>query len=68
MVLLYKHEAELEHDVEEALAEEGFELAEGAITSKQELSEYEMCFETLGLPRHFGKKKRWDRWMAGSSS
>ncbi|KAF7197426.1 hypothetical protein HII31_01236 [Pseudocercospora fuligena] len=68
IVLLYKHEGELEHDVQSALAEEGFMLAEDAIKDKQELSEYEMCFEELGLPRHFGKKRRWDRWMAGSAA
>ncbi|CAK4034426.1 Hypothetical predicted protein [Lecanosticta acicola] len=68
VVLLYKHEAELEHDVEQALVDDGFVLAEGAISSKQELSEYEKSFETLGLPRHFGKKRRWDRWTAGVSS
>ncbi|EME81345.1 uncharacterized protein MYCFIDRAFT_215928 [Pseudocercospora fijiensis CIRAD86] len=53
IVLLYKREGELEHDVQSALAEDGFVLGEDAIEEKQELSEYEMCFEELGLPRHF---------------
>lgn len=66
--MLYKHESELEYDIEPALAEEGFELQDGVITHRQELSEYEMCFADLGLPRHFGKKRRWDRWMAGSAT
>jgi len=68
IVLLYKHENELEIQMEEVLAELGFCLAPGVIANKLELSEYEMCFQELGLPRHFGKKKRWDRWLAGSSS
>ncbi|KXT02379.1 hypothetical protein AC578_212 [Pseudocercospora eumusae] len=61
IVLLYKREGELEHDVQSALAEEGYVLAEGAIKDKQELSEYEMCAEELGLPTHFGKKRRGNR-------
>lgn len=68
VVLLYKHESELEHDVDNALMEHGFELNPGLISNKQELSEYEMCFEELGLPRHFGRRRRWDRWMAASAS
>ncbi|EME42380.1 hypothetical protein DOTSEDRAFT_81280 [Dothistroma septosporum NZE10] len=67
IVLLYKHESELEHDVDEALTDHGFELMPGLISNKQELSEYEMCFEELGLPRHFGKRRRFDRWLAATS-
>ena len=66
IVLLYKHENEMEHDIKQALCEADFELKDCAIHDKQELSEYEMCFESMGLPRHFGRKRRWDRWMAGS--
>lgn len=68
IVLLYKHNDELEHDVAAALIEQGYELNECTITSKLELSEYEQCFEQLGLPRHFGKKKRNDRWGAAQPS
>jgi len=64
IVLLYKHEGELDHDIEGPLAELGFELRPDIISSRLELSEYEMCYETLGLPRHFGTKRRWDRWLA----
>ena len=67
VVLLYKHEGELEQDLEDALAELGVELKPGVITNRQELSEYEMSYEQLGLPRHFGKKRRTDRWLAGSA-
>ncbi|KAK4613764.1 hypothetical protein CLAFUW4_08935 [Fulvia fulva] len=67
IVLLYKHENELEHDVEEVLTAQGFELQPGVVSNKQELSEYEMCFEELGLPRHFGRRRRWDRWMAATA-
>lgn len=68
IVLLYKHETELEHDVHSALADEGLVLVACAIEDKQELSEYELCFEELGLPRHFGKKRRRGRWVAGSAA
>lgn len=68
IVLLYKNEDELQYDVAIALVEQGYELGECDITSKLELSEYEQCFEQLGLPRHFGKKKRFDRWGASHTS
>lgn len=68
VVLLYKHENELEHDVEAALSEEEFVLKNCTFANKRELSEYELCFEELGLPRHFGRKHRWDQWMAGSAA
>ncbi|KAK4498205.1 hypothetical protein PRZ48_010862 [Zasmidium cellare] len=65
VVLLYKNQDELEYDVVAALFDElGYELDDCEITSKLELSEYEQCFEQMGLPRHFGKKKRYDRWGA----
>ncbi|KAH9841265.1 hypothetical protein Tdes44962_MAKER07822 [Teratosphaeria destructans] len=67
IVLLYKHEGELEHDIEEALWDLGVEVPKGVIRARRELSEYEMCYEDWGLPRHFGKKRRWDRWMAGGA-
>lgn len=62
IVLLYKNKDELEYDVEDALLEQGFEFNDCTITNKLELSEYEQCFEELGLPRHFGKKRRNDRY------
>lgn len=68
IVLLYKNEDELEYDVATALVEQGYELSDCDITSKLELSEYEQCFEQLGLPRHFGKKKRFDRWGASHTN
>lgn len=67
IVLLYKRDGEIEHDIESALVEEGFVLKDCAIVHKQALSEYELCFEELGLPRHFGRQRRWDRWLAGSA-
>ena len=69
VVLLYKHEDELEHDVEAALSDEGFVLKNCTIVNKRELSKYELCFEELGLPRHFGRKhRRRDPWFAGSAA
>jgi hypothetical protein len=57
LVLLYKHEDELAHDIRGALTDEGLALGHCNITDQQELTEYEMCFEELGLPRYFGKRK-----------
>lgn len=68
IVLLYKHEGELENDLEEPLAELGFDLKPNVIRSRQELSEYEHSYEAWGLPRHFGRQRRWDRWLAGNAS
>lgn len=68
MVLLYKHDAELEHNIDDALVDLGIELDTGVISHKQELSEYEMNYEQLGLPRHFGTKRKRDRWLAGNAS
>lgn len=56
IILLYKNEDELEHDIESALAEQGFVLNKCTIDNKQELSEYELYAEQLGLPRRFGRK------------
>lgn len=64
--LLYKHKSELEHDIGQALLYEGFSLQNVDIKNKRELSEYELCFEELGLPRHFGSKRRSDRWLVGA--
>jgi len=66
LVLLYKHDTELEHEIEPELTMLGLELKTGIITNKQELSEFEITHEALGLPRHFGKKRR-DRWWVGSA-
>lgn len=65
LVLLYKHESELEHDIEAELRTLGLDLKEGIITNKKALSEFELTHEALGLPRHFGKRGR-DRWWIGS--
>jgi hypothetical protein len=64
LVLLYKHESELDHDVEPELRALGFDLKPGVIHNRQELSEYELSHEALGLPRHFGSRgNRRDRWF-----
>ncbi|KAI6968351.1 hypothetical protein KC332_g12117 [Hortaea werneckii] len=56
VVLLYKHEAELEHGIEEGLREFDVQMDPSILSHRRELSEYEMSYEQLGLPRHFGKK------------
>ena len=61
LILLYKYETELEQDIEPELIMLGLEYKRGIITNKQELSEFELTHEALGLPRHFGTKRR-DRW------
>lgn len=68
LVLLYKFDNELEHDIQEPLKKLDFELTPGVVSNRQELTEYEMCFEELGLPRHFGRTRRWDRWAAANGS
>ncbi|KAI5363974.1 hypothetical protein Slin15195_G096290 [Septoria linicola] len=68
MVLLYKHENELEHDIKQALLDEGFMLANCTIDDQHELSEYEKASAVLGLPRHFGRKRKRDYWMVGSAA
>jgi hypothetical protein len=68
LVLLYKHESELEHDIEPELRALGFDLKDGVVHDRRELSEYEMSHEALGLPRHFGSRgKRRDRWFVASA-
>ena len=66
VVLLYKERGELQCDTQSALSDQGFELRAGVVRYKQELSEYEMCFEQLGLPRHFGRKRRRQEWIISS--
>jgi hypothetical protein len=66
VVLLYKHESELDHDINEFLWDIGFDISPEVISAKLELSEYEMSYEALGLPRQFGSKKKSDRWWAAS--
>lgn len=56
--LLYKHHDELAYDIEEPLADYGILVRPGVISAKQELSELEKCHEEMGLPVHFGRKKR----------
>ncbi|KAK5124517.1 hypothetical protein LTR85_001734 [Meristemomyces frigidus] len=68
VVLLYKHDTELEHNLYDALAALGIEVNASAISHKQELSEYEMSYEQLRLPRAFGAKRKLDRWSAGNAS
>lgn len=58
VVLMYKQDYELETDVEQALRDEGFALKDGVIATRQELTEYEMKYEQLGLPRRFGAQRR----------
>jgi len=67
VVVMYKREAGQEYDIEYILAEQlGFALRPGTVSSRLELTEYEMCFEELGLPRQFrvrrdGRGGRWRR-------
>lgn len=61
VVFLYKNESELEYDIEGAIAEQSFHLKQGVVSYRQELSEYEMQYEELGLPRNFGQ--RHSRWF-----
>ncbi|KAI7155406.1 hypothetical protein KC349_g7000 [Hortaea werneckii] len=56
VVLLYKHEEELEHAIEEGLGEFDVQMDPSIFSHRRELSEFEMSYEQLGLPRHFGKK------------
>ncbi|RMX79932.1 hypothetical protein D0869_07939 [Hortaea werneckii] len=56
VVLLYKHEEELEHAIEEGLREFDVQMDPSIFSHRRELSEFEMSYEQLGLPRHFGKK------------
>ena len=65
MVFLYKNENELEYDIEGALTEQGLHLRKGLLSYRQELSEYEMRYEELGLPKSFGKKRN-RRWVYSS--
>ncbi|KAK1012395.1 hypothetical protein LTR91_001638 [Friedmanniomyces endolithicus] len=59
ITLMYKHEGELDYDVETALREAGFAFGKpGVISSRRELSEYEMTHEAWGLPRQFGRGTR----------
>jgi hypothetical protein len=63
IVLLYKRAEELE-DLDFGLAlelEAGYVLRPGVLTFRQELNEYELCFEQLGLPARFGS--RGYRWV-----
>ena len=66
LILLYKNEDELEYDFEETLSENGFNFQTGVLSYRQELSEYEMQHEQLGLPKSFGEKRH-SRWMYSSS-
>lgn len=57
-VLRYKHESELEaYDIKRALYENDFDVR-AEILHRRELSEYEMSYEAMGLPRHFGRPSR----------
>jgi hypothetical protein len=66
LVLLYKQDSELEHDLEDALAQAGFKFHPEAVSNKKELSEYETVFEDFGLPRHFGRSRAQPRWTASA--
>lgn len=55
VVLLYKREGELEYDVFADMAKEGAELKPEVMRTRLEQTEYEMCYEMMGLPRKFGK-------------
>jgi len=57
VVLLYKSDDELATDVEADLAAIGLPIGQGTIRHQLQLTEYERCFEQLGLPRHFGRKR-----------
>ena len=57
IVLLYKKESELEVDFHQALAIEGWSIKSDVLSFREELSEYELCYEQLGLPRHFGRRR-----------
>lgn len=59
VVLLYKHESELDYDLEQTLCEQGLGLSDECLLRNElQLSEFEMHYEELGLPRSFGKKRR----------
>ncbi|KAF1820588.1 uncharacterized protein K489DRAFT_36967 [Dissoconium aciculare CBS 342.82] len=57
VTLLHKPNDDLSHDPEQILVDEGLPLPPGVLRQRLLLSEYEQCFEQLGLPRHFGKKR-----------
>ncbi|CZT14477.1 uncharacterized protein RCC_00456 [Ramularia collo-cygni] len=58
IVLLYKSQEELaEYDIGTALRENGFDL-HAQVSHRCELSEYEMSYEAMGLPRQFGRQRR----------
>ena len=58
VVLLYKHVDELEYSVEDALDDWDMYVNPGVLHEHQELSEYELCAEQMGLPKHFGPARR----------
>lgn len=63
IVLMYKHESEIDHDIEEALWELGFTFSRpGVISHRCELSDFELTHEALGLPRRFGARGA-GRWL-----
>ena len=69
IVLLYKREEELECDFHQALAVEGgYVLKPGVLSFRQELNEYELCYEQLGLPARFGSRgTRGCRWVMSAA-
>jgi hypothetical protein len=56
IILMYKTNDELETNFEDTLATEGYMIPRGVIRHQLQLTEYEQCFEQLGLPRHFGRR------------
>ena len=58
VVLLYKHDDELDFSVNEALWQEDLILRPGVVRFRKELNEYEMRPEEWGLPCRFGRVKR----------
>lgn len=63
VVLLYKTDAELQIDLDAVLAALDLELTPGIVRPQLELSAYEMCYEQMGLPRQFGRKRATQRWV-----
>ena len=63
IVLMYKEESELESDLHGALQEEGIWIKPGVFSFRVEKSEYELCFEQMGLPRAFSARPKGPRWM-----
>ncbi|KAK3699318.1 hypothetical protein LTR37_016470 [Vermiconidia calcicola] len=66
VVLLYKDEDEVFEGVQNALEKFGFRLRLDVLRYQQEVDEYEMSFEAMGLPKRFGTMGETPKWCAWS--